>query len=143
MNKKPPRPQPRLRGRYQRGTTLIESLVGILIFSIGIVGNLGLMAQMTRAQGGAQFKSQASMLSAEIVAVMWADSGANQVRYTTPGTCIAHDRCNEWTQKVARSLPGGTGAVQALGGGAVNVTIGWKIPGDGEHSYAVQTTIAR
>ena len=134
------RPARRARSGHQRGATLIESLVAILIFSVGIVGNLGLMAQMTRAQGAAQWKSQASMLSSEIVAVMWADSEANLGGYTS--NC-SNQRCTEWKQKVARSLPGGTGAVELLGGSIVKVAIEWTIPGEGLHSYAVQTTIVR
>lgn len=118
----------------------MESMVAVLIFSVGIVGNLGLMAQMTRAQGAAQWKSQASMLSSEIVAVMWADSEANLIGYTS--SCSSQ-RCVEWKQKVAGSLPGGMGTVESLGSGIVKVGIEWTVPGEGSHSYAVQTTIAR
>lgn len=130
------------RCRQQRGATLIESLVAILIFCIGIIGNLGLMAQMTRAHGGAEWKAQASMLSAEIVATMWADKDADQVNYNTVA-CGGHARCSEWQRKVSRSLPQGKGTVEALGGGLVKVGIEWTIPGEGVHGYAIHTTVAR
>lgn len=142
MTHKVSRPSRPSRRRQQRGATLIESLVAILIFCIGIIGNLGLMAQMTRAQGGAEWKSQASMLSSEIVATMWADKDADQVNYNT-GACGGHARCSEWQQKVARSLPQGKGTVESLGGGLVKIGIEWTIPGEGVHSYAIQTTVAR
>ena len=110
---------------HQRGTTIMESMVAVLIFSVGIVGNLGLMAQMTRAQGAAQWKSQASMLSSEIVAVMWADSEANLIGYTS--SCSSQ-RCVEWKQKVAGSLPGGMGTVESLGSGIVKVGSNGRFP---------------
>lgn len=142
MTHKVSRPSGLSRPRQQRGATLVESMVAILIFCIGIIGNLGLMAQMTRAQGGAEWKSQASMLSAELVATMWADKETEQANYNT-GACGGHGRCSEWQQKVSRSLPQGKGTVEALGGGLVKVAIEWTIPGEGVHSYAIQTTVAR
>lgn len=136
------RPRVSTRERRERGATLIESLIGILIFCIGVVGNLGLMAQMTRAQGGAHWKSQASMLGGEIVGVMWADKSIDRLNYTASG-CAGYKRCAEWQAKVGRSLPGGVGKVEALGGGAVKVTVEWKVPEEGQHRYEMQTSIAQ
>lgn len=136
------RPLAPMRGRHELGATLIESLIGILIFCIGVVGTLGLMAQMTRAQGAAHWKSQASMLGGELVGVMWADKSIDRLNYTSSG-CGSHKRCAEWQAKVARSLPSGLGKVEALGGGAVKVTVEWEIPGEGTHSYEMQTTVTQ
>ena len=57
----------------QRGVMLIEALIGILIFSIGILALLGMQAVAMSATIDAKYRSEASFLANEVIGVMWAD----------------------------------------------------------------------
>ena len=68
-NMRPSRP---LRSR-QRGAALVEAMIGILIFAFGIIGLVGLQVAMTRAQGAAKVRADASYLASQVIGTMWAD----------------------------------------------------------------------
>lgn len=131
-----PRP-PRRRG--QRGVALIEALVGVLIFCLGILGLIGLQASLTRAQGAATFRADAAYLATGFVGQMWADR-PNLTQYNT-GTCASHPRCADWADKIATTLPGGKADVQANSAGDVTLTITWSTSTEGTHQYVLATTI--
>lgn len=56
----------------QRGVMLIEALLAILIFSIGVLGIIGLQAAATKASADAKYRSEASLLANKIIGRMWA-----------------------------------------------------------------------
>mgnify|MGYP000471049646 CR=1 FL=1 len=89
--------QPRGLGlrRTNKGIALIEALVGILIFTTGILGVVGLQAAMTRAQGSAKARADAAILSSELIGLMWADSA-----HTVPGDHHFMDITNRWGSSI-------------------------------------------
>ena len=60
----------------QRGGFLLEALVGILIFSFGILGLVGLQANAIRHVNDAQYRGEAVYLASTIVGRMWTDNPA-------------------------------------------------------------------
>ena len=52
---------------------MLEALVGLLIFSIGILGLVGVQVSMTKAQTVAKFRADAAGLAGELVGSMWSD----------------------------------------------------------------------
>lgn len=113
---------------------LIEALVGILIFSIGILAIIGMQATAMRATIDAKYRSEASFLANEILGGMWVDR-ANLANYaTSPGTpaaCPAAPPCT-WLARVQSILPRATGAnapTIAVAGQEVTVTVRWQQPG--------------
>lgn len=126
--------------RQHKGVALIEALMAILIFSVGVLGLVGLQASMTRAQTAAKFRSDAANLASEAIGLMWVDKG-NLARYAS-ATCDGHRPCLDWKNKVASALPGGTTLVTTnVSDGAVSVTLTWTVPNEGSHSYATSTAI--
>ncbi len=131
-----------------RGMMLIEALIAILLFSIGILAVVGLQGAMTKTQSAAKFRGDAAYLASEAIGAMWGDTAANLPNYAT-AACAAYARCNEWKTKVANTLPGGTVAVavgnaaSAATAGVVSVTISWTTPNDGAHNYTTSTVIQR
>lgn len=143
----------RTRGAKQAsgGFMLLEVLVALLIFSIGVLGIIGLQAAMTKAQTGSKFRADASFLAQRLVASMWSDrsglasyGGAN---------CAGHTRCSEWLDEVARSLPGGaaTVTVTPLADGIdagvvvaadVTVTITWSPPNEETRTYTTTSSVS-
>jgi type IV pilus assembly protein PilV len=128
--------------RNARGIALIEALVGILIFTTGILGVVGLQAAMTREQGSAKSRADAAVLASELIGLMWADSAnsltANLANYATGCTSGS---CKQWIDKVAKELPNGTAVITTDAAGTAAITISWTSPTDGNHQYVTSTSI--
>lgn len=133
---------PRLPRRAQQGIALIESLVGILLFCIAILGLVGLQASMTRAQTDAKFRADAAYLANEVVGAIWTDK-ANIAGYATaPGAVCTNARCAAWVNKVAATLPAGGATISVTQStGAVGLTLTWAPPNEGTHSYVLSTQV--
>lgn len=131
-----------IKGVGQRGIVMIEAMVAVLLFTIGVLALVGLQSAMTRNQTDAKLRGDASYLANEIVGTMWGDA-ANISSYAT-ANCAAYARCNDWKGKVERLMPNGSVTVTLGSGalaGAVTVTINWTTPGEGAHNYTMSTVI--
>jgi type IV pilus assembly protein PilV len=129
-----PRPT---RSRRDGGFTLIEILVVLVLFSIGLLGLLSLQARTTQLAGGAEDGTRAMMLANELAATMW---GANSV--TLGGAVVT-----AWQTVVAdsatRGLPNGSGTV-AVSNRVATITVTWRAPhepSDTSHRYVTQVVI--
>jgi type IV pilus assembly protein PilV len=128
----------------QDGVMLLEALIGILIFSIGILALLGMQAVAMRATIDAKYRSEASFLANEIVGVMWADP-ANLSDYAT-ASCAGTPRCSDWLARVQTLLPNATGGnapTIAVTNRQVQVTVRWQPPGDSASNHVVVAQIYR
>jgi len=112
----------------QSGVALLEALLGILLFSIGILAVVGLQAVAVRTVAESQYRMEAGFLANDVVAQMWTNRG-NLALYEysggAPGAILA-----PWVNKVEGKLPG---AVKnppsiAIDGPVVTVTIFWQHP---------------
>lgn len=115
--------------KAQRGVALLESLVAILIFSMGILAIVGLQGFMIKGTAESKARSDASFLAQNRIAMMWADA-ANLAGYAEVGTPVPE-------------LPNGLRdtVVNVVANGAnVTVTVTWQQPGGAPHNY---TTNAR
>jgi type IV pilus assembly protein PilV len=115
----------------QKGVALLEALVGILIFSIGILALMALQAQSIRNTVEAKYRNEAAYLASQIIGTMWVDR-TNLAGYTTPSG--ANGNMTAWRTQVAATLPGitvgGTNSPTiAVAGRQVTVTIFWQMPG--------------
>ena len=124
--------------REQAGVVLIEALLGILIFSIGILALLGMQATAMRATIDAKYRSEAAFLANEIIGTMWVDR-ANIASYAT-ATCSGYTECNNWLTRLQARLPNATGAnapTIVIAGQQATVTIFWQRPGDSNISQHI------
>ncbi|MDR2614573.1 MAG: pilus assembly protein PilV [Candidatus Accumulibacter sp.] len=62
-------------GAGQSGIMLLETLIAILIFSLGILAVIGIQATSIRMAADAQLRSKASLLADRLVGEMWASGG--------------------------------------------------------------------
>jgi type IV pilus assembly protein PilV len=123
--------------RHQRGVTLIEVMVAVLLFSFGMLGLVGLQARATQYSIGAEDANRASLLANEIVTTMW-----------TSGTVsLSAAALAAWDARVADAasggLPNGAGVV-AVDAGVATVTITWRPPGAADtvnHRYQTQVVL--
>ena len=127
--------------RAGSGIVLIEALVGILIFAMGVLGIVGLQAAMTKAQASNKFRGDASYLASGLIGTMWSDDVNNNLaKYATAG-CAGYAPCNDWNAKVAAALPGGSTAITVDAAKNVTVTIQWTVPNEGTHAYTTSASL--
>jgi type IV pilus assembly protein PilV len=134
--------------RGSRGSVLIEGLIAILLFSIGLLAIVRLQAAAVSDVRDSKVRSDASFLAGQIISQMWADRGANSVNLpcyahetTPPGACPSAPSTAAKDAWIASfTSPGGSnylpGAIEARqeisvdANSRVTVIIRWQAPGD-------------
>jgi len=93
----------------QGGVALIEAMVAIFIFSIGVLAVIGMQAVSIRTSSDAKYRADAAYLADQLIGRMWADQ-ANIGQYVhgaancaTGGTVTANTNAVTWLNTVARS----------------------------------------
>jgi type IV pilus assembly protein PilV len=128
--------RPTRRRRGQRGFTLLETLVALLIFSVGLLGVVALQARTIQLSVDGEDRNRAALLGDEAVAMMWA-------RATTS---LSTAEMTAWTTRVSAELPGATATVSAPdANGVVTVSITWRPPSravaDADSSYTTKVAM--
>ena len=115
---------------------LIESLLAILIFSLGILALVGLQAAAVKQSADAKYRTEAALLANEVIGQMWVSdrtTAALQANFNSPGG----GQYNNWfANRVRTVLPGvaansptaPTIAVDA--NGIATVTVFWNAPNE-------------
>lgn len=97
----------------QRGSTLLEALVAIFIFSIGVLGLIGLQAVSIKNSIDAKYRADAAFLANQIIGQMWVDRGNidNYAHYVTGGPCSHTGAAStlapvtNWIAEIGKTLP--------------------------------------
>lgn len=123
----------------QRGSVLLESLISVLIFSIGLIGLVGLAAQALNQSGQSRARNDASHLASELVADMWISASALSDFNTADWKAT-----EDWPGRVAAVLPNATATVTPSGS-QVYIRINWSDPKNQgvEHFYETTALIAK
>lgn len=72
----------------QNGSMLLEAMIAILIFSMGILAVVGLQAASIKASTDAKYRSDASLLANELLGQMWVSNRTTatlQASFSSPG----------------------------------------------------------
>lgn len=132
----------------QRGSLLLEGIIAILLFSLGILALMGLQTIAITTTADAKYRAEAAFLANQIIGKMWVADRANLAIYahqptTGAGNCTfsgatsTYVGVTDWLGSsttlgtVAGNLPGATAALQQITIGAnnlVTVTVCWKAP---------------
>jgi len=142
--------------RQQQGVMLIEALIAILIFTIGILGIIGLQAAAVQQSTDAKNRAEAAYLADQLIGRMWSGDRtvANLKAQYDQDTC--GNGCPgtvAWFNSVQGTLPGvvvGTDTnpqVTVDAAGIVTIRVFWRAPGDGAasdpHHYDIQAQIGQ
>lgn len=123
--------------RAQRGFTLIEAMVALIVLSVGLLGIAAMYVETLRANRTSLFRTQAVTLASDIADRMRANRApANAYACGSPcdpsagGNAIADADLAQWMGTIAARLPGGTADVAFTAPGANTpaayvVTISW------------------
>ena len=98
-------PRTHKRARKQTGATLIEVLISLLIFSLGVLGLVGMQAKALNYAIASEDRSTASALANDLVAAMWAQQTNTASNQSNPSNYAA------WQSRVSLKLPNGSGTV--------------------------------
>ena len=112
----------------QKGIALVEAMIAILLFSIGILAITGLQATLITDTSEAQYRAQAGYIAQQRIGTIWADPD-NLVSYAETNTVISG------------VLPAGT-RTTAISGVEVTVTVKWQKPSDtNPHQFSATATV--
>lgn len=119
---------PRVRGSAQRGSTMVEVLVSVLLLSVSILGLVRVLGNSVRDSGELEYRSIASTLADESIGRMWVDR-ANLATYAVNNQAVSQ-------------LPNGKRTI-TVNGNLVTVTVTWQMPGStAVRQHQVSATIA-
>ena len=138
----------------EEGVMLIEALIAILVFSIGILAVVGMQGLAIKNVTESKHRSEASFLANALLAQMWIDqnitslpvqvntSNVSAANYNYGGSGTPPARLKNWVAQVQARLPGSTqpgvipkvtitnptfsGAL--LSGGTVKIEVFWRLP---------------
>jgi len=89
----------------QQGSVVLEALISILIFSIGILAIVGLQAASIKNVAAAKYRTDASLLANQVIGQMWVSDKSNAAlvaNFSSP----AGANYLAWANTVAQGLPG-------------------------------------
>lgn len=112
----------------QQGAVIVEAMIAILIFSMGILAIVGLQAALIKDTADSKFRADASNIAQQRIGLMWSDPG-NLATYLETNTNISN------------LLPGGT-RTTAQSGVQYTVTVTWQQPGEAQHNFTTTATIS-
>jgi type IV pilus assembly protein PilV len=131
---------------HQRGSSLLEGLLAILLFSIGLLSLLMLLSATLIESSNARYRIEASLLISDLVSHMWIGDHSLTGLKTRFADTTSKDY-QSWFTSVSNRLPGVSAklnAPQITIDDARNVTVNirWQVPGDStSHQMIVHTLI--
>ena len=143
------RPKPRVAINFpaaQSGSSLLEGLLAILIFSIGMLSLLMLLSASLVETGNARYRSEASLLASDLVSQMWTGD-RSLVELRARFTKTESEDYQRWLATVHSRLPGTSGTtnlpiISIDEQRQVKIQMFWQAPGDGKtHQLLTLATI--
>lgn len=146
----------------QRGISLIEVLMAVLIFSVGLIGLAGLMVMATRSNHAAYLRTQVTFLASNMAERMranptglWneayndanypssASQACSKTSACTPAQVAVRDKY-EWSQLLKSLLPEASAQIRCVGKSGVgynqSTQIGMRPPYGGNCSMTITWT---
>jgi type IV pilus assembly protein PilV len=129
--------QPSARPDTQSGVSLLESMIAIVLVSLGLLALVGLLVRSSASLGSATSRDRAGMLAASMLDQLRVNTpkalkeNAAYVNATiTSGNCVTDrtspDPINRWRGEIACALPSGAGAVDVdPSSRKASITIRW------------------
>lgn len=125
--------------KSQSGVMLLEALIGILIFSMGVLALVGMQALAVKVATESRERAEASNLASQLIGDMWMNR-ANLASYNyTAGSGAIPAVLTSWVSQVQAALPNadvnlpsvqvGTPALAGVQGNEVIITVQWQSPG--------------
>lgn len=106
--------------KQQEGVMLLEALIAIVIFSLGVLGVVGMQASAVSTVQDAKYRTDAGLLVNELLGMMWAQQTQQEIGGKSPGqrlreafegdgasgAVVDGAQYTAWLAKVTSTLPG-------------------------------------
>lgn len=117
--------------KLQQGVVLLEAMIAILIFSMGILALVGLQSAMIKNTSDAKYRTDATFIAQQRLGEIWTNAKNHVVLadYVVNG------------EDISTLLPGGTRTVSVSPERVVTVTIAWQLPGGDQHKFVTNARI--
>jgi type IV pilus assembly protein PilV len=120
---------PKVAQRRQSGSFLLEALISLLLFSIGLIGLVAVSSQAVNFVGQSKIRNDASFLAGELIGDMWV-SAATPATYDT----------TVWAARIQSVIPGATTTVNVTNNTSVYILITWPDKKDASAIHQYETT---
>lgn len=146
-----------MRPAIPRGFTLLEVLIALFVFSLGLLGVAGLMVVSVKTNNSAYLRTQASFLAQSMADRMRANTGKTNsyngdydastasssycTGNCTPDQLVDRDRA-AWSQQMIDSLPNPTANINCVGNVLGTPTTSGASTYDGLCTFTIQWTEA-
>lgn len=135
--------------KTQSGVMLLEVLVALLIFAIGVLGLIGMQAVAIKLTGDSKYRAEAAMYADQLINQMWADDRSNAQLIANYDSATTMPKYVVWRDQIQASgtgLPGATGVnaptVAIDPNNVVTVTIFWQAPEEAAaHRYVTRARL--
>jgi type IV pilus assembly protein PilV len=147
----------------QSGYMLFEAMVALMIFTVGVLGIMGMVVVATQNNTDAKYRIEASLLVNELIGQMWADNRDPAVLTTNYAGGAGTDgaKYTAWLNDIIanKRLPGveaGNPNVPSVvvtcipscadprGSSQVFIRISWQLPGESSpHNHVAVTQISK
>jgi len=121
----------------QQGVVLVEAMVAILLFSVGVLAVAGLQGSMIKNTTDSKYRIEAGYIAQQKLGEFWSDTNLQNL--------ASHFDNNK---DISALLPNGTltaaqsGVTSAQSGVEIVITIQWQQPGQDKHQYSTTALIA-
>jgi type IV pilus assembly protein PilV len=119
--------------KSQQGIVLLEAMIAILLFSMGVLALVGLQAAMIKNTADSKYRADASYIAQQKIGQIWADPD-NAPGYVVDNTDISDLLPNGLltvTQPDPINVPS-----------QFTVTVTWREPGQSAHQFSATAIIA-
>lgn len=106
----------------QAGSVLIEAMVAVVIFSMGVLALVGLQSAMIKNSSDNRYRAEAQLIAQTHIANLMA-FGGDAATYVSQVD----------TESIKTQLPNGTLSFSAITNSMITVTVGWQVPGGTRH----------
>jgi type IV pilus assembly protein PilV len=107
----------------QKGFLMLEVLIALLIFSIGVLGMVMMQGISSANSTNSEDRATAALLANDLIAELWAAKPADALPAYTPAAPA--DYTTVWQPRVVAALRGGSGTL-VIAGNRATVTITWQ-----------------
>lgn len=119
----------------QGGATLLEALISILIFSLGVIAIMGLQAASMKNTAESKFRADASFLANQIIGEMWVNRSS-----LSSYESGSHPGRESWDKVVSNTLPAAQTTIK-VNGSVVDITVSWQAAGQDRRQFNTQANI--
>ncbi|NOU25342.1 MAG: prepilin-type cleavage/methylation domain-containing protein [Methylotenera sp.] len=117
--------------KSQQGIVLLEALIAILLFSLGILALVGLQTAMVKNTSDSKYRADAAFIAQQKLGQVWVN--AKNFASLADYAIVNED--------ISAVLPAGTTTVAVSAERVVTVTVRWQLPGEVQHNYSTNARI--